>query len=163
MSIKRDLMKDKLFDAKSYNTVYISIEDEQKVRHEQMEILVELLCDPKNKSLQTQVYDLLKKERKAVELLIHALEEAKGDKKRLVAVCWEANIDCNEYIDTFAGIVLKDDFSVAMEALTVIEHMTDIPATKVIEWVDKVKAAYSADNPKAPLYMDLIELLRRWE
>jgi hypothetical protein len=164
MSIKRDLMKDKLLDPKSFNTVYISIEDENQVRQEQMETLIELLCDTKYKSSQGQIYNFLKKEPKAVDLLIRAIDEAKGDKKRLIEVCWEADLDCSRHLALFTGIVLNDEFQIALEAMTVIEHMSpDIAVTPVAPLIDKVRAKYTSSDPKAALYMDLMELLRRWE
>jgi hypothetical protein len=164
MALKRDLLKDKLMDPKSFNTLYIRVEDERAAREEQMETLVELLCDTKYKSSQGQIYNFLKKEPKAVDLLMRAIEEAKGDKKRLVEVCWEADLDCNRHLGLFTDVVLNDEFQTALEAMTVIEHMSpDVAVTPVAPLIDKVRASYSADSPKAALYMDLMELLRRWE
>jgi hypothetical protein len=164
MALKRDLLKEKLLDPKSFNTMYISIEDENKVRQEQMETLIELLCDTKYKSSQGQIYNFLKKEPKAVDLLMRAIEEAAGDKKRLVEVCWEADLDCNRHLGLFTDIVLNDEFQTALEAMTVIEHMSpDVPVEPIAPLVDKVRAKYSSSDLKAALYMDLMELLRRWE
>lgn len=164
MAIKKDLMRDKLFDPKAYNTVYINQEDENKVRTEQMEILIELLCDERYKDGREQVFKFLKKEPKAVELLIRAIREATGDKKRLVAVCWEGNIDCHEYASFFTDIVIKDEFEIALEAFTVLEQITgEVPAEQIKSLTERVKAAYSQNDPKAALYMDLVELFARWQ
>src|SRR5271166_1938844 len=124
MALKRDLLVTKLLDPRQYSTVYLSKADEDKARNEQVELMVELLCDDTHKSSKQAVYNFIKKEPKAIEIIIQAIMEAKGDKKRLVASCWEGNIDCTAYLPLFADIVIKDEFEVALEALTVVEHMT---------------------------------------
>ena len=166
MSIKRDLMKEKLFDPKLFNTLYINKADEDNVRAEQMEVLVELLCDPKHKGAQTEVFNLLKREPKAVDLLIKAIGEAKGDKKKLIATCWEANIDVDRHLPFFTDIVLNDDISVSMEALTTIENMSGkSPAEEIASSLSKAMESYKAqaNTPKGQLIADLIEVLRKWQ
>ena len=165
MSIKRDLLKEKLLNSKSFNTVYINVEDEERTRQEQKEILVELLCDPKHQGARTEVFNFLKKERKAVDLLIKAIAEAKQDKKQLVATCWEADVDCDRYLDFFTDIVLRDDLSVALEAFSTIENMKTISPgiaemnfEKVMEAIPK-----QTDATKEVLLNDLLEVLRKWQ
>lgn len=165
MGIKRDLLKDKLFDAKLYNTVFLNKEDEQRVRKEQMGILVDLLTDEKHKSSQTEVFNLLKKERKAVDLLITAISEAK-DKKKLVAACWEADIDCDRYLPFFTNLVLEEELPVALEAFTTIENMRGTTSPPEIELCMKeameIYPEFEA-SPKGQLIADFIELLRKWQ
>jgi hypothetical protein len=165
MSIKRDLLKEKLLNSKSFNTVYINVEDEERTRHEQMEILVELLCDTKHQGARAEVFNFLKKERKAVDLLIRAISEAKQDKRQLVAVCWEADIDCDRYLEFFTDIILKDELPVALEAFTTIENMKTISPgvaemifEKVVEAIPK-----QTDPTKVALTNDLLEVLRNWQ
>lgn len=166
MSIKRDLLKEKLFDPKLYNTLFINKEDEERVRREQMDVLAELLCDDKHKGAQTEVYNLLKKEKKAVDLLIRIIGEAQDHKKKLVASCWEANIDVDRYLPFFTDIVLNDDLSIAMEALTTIENMGGKSgAEEIAASLSKAMESYKvqADTPKGQLISDLIEILRKWQ
>jgi len=166
MAIKRDLLKDKLLDQRSYNTIFINIEDEARVRNEQMEILVELLCDDRHKAGLTEVFNFMKKEKKTVDLLIKAIGEAKGDKKRLVAVCWEAGIDCDRYLPFFTDIVIHDDLVIAMEAFTTIENMSGKSDPKDIEAsLAKAGAAYNTEQneTKKHIISDLIEVLRKWQ
>jgi hypothetical protein len=165
MAIKRDLLVDKLFDQRFYNTMYISKADEEKATAEHVDMLVELLCDPKYKSSKQEIFNFLKKEPKAVELLMRAIAEAKGDKKALVAACWESNIDCTRFLSFFVLIVIQESFEVALEALTVIEQITgEVTPEKATELIAKVKDSYAAqaEAPKAPLLMDCVELLSRW-
>lgn len=167
MPLKKDLLKDKLFDPKAYNTVYISVEDENKVKKEQMEILVELLCDERHKADRKEVLSFLKKESKAAGLLMTAIKEARPENKRkLLIACWEADIDYTPEIDMFADIAMNDDFPVAMEALTSIENMHGhINEDKVKELLSRIMEIYpaQADTPKGHLLADLIELLRKWQ
>ena len=166
MSIKRDLMKEKLFDPKLYNTLFINKEDEERVRREQMAVLAELICDDKHKAQQTDVYNLMKREKKAVDLLIRAIGETKENRKKLVGACWEANIDCDRHLSFFTNIVLTDDLSVAVEALTTIENMSGkTPAEEITACMKKAMESYKtqADTPKGQIIADLIEVLRKWQ
>lgn len=166
MALRRDLLKEKLLNPKLFNTVYINIEDEKRERQEQMETLIELLCDERNKGSQTQVFDFLKREKKAVDLLMTAISEAKGDKKKLVATCWEADIDCDRYLTLFTDIVLNDELTIAMEALTTIENMRGhSPQPEIASLLAKAMERYpkEAGTPKGQLINDLIEVLRGWQ
>lgn len=167
MPLNRDLLKNKLLDPKAFTTVYINVEDENKARKEQVDILIELICDDRHKSDRTQILAFLKKEPKAAELLMTAIREAgSADKKKLLTACWEADLDCTPNIDMFAEIVMKEDFPVAMEALTSIENMHGtITTTHAEELLNRIMEIYptQADSPKGHLLADLIELLRKWQ
>jgi len=166
MSIKRDLLKNKLFDTRSYATLYINKEDEERVRNEQMGILIDLICDDKHIGGRTELFNFLKKENKAVDLLIKAIGEAKGNKQKLVAACWEADLDCDRYLPLFTGIVIDDDLPIALEAFTTIENMKGASPVPEIELcIKEAMESYPehADTPKGQLIADLIEVLRKWQ
>src|SRR6185312_2652232 len=166
MSIKRDLLKDKLFDTRSYATLYINKEDEEKVRREQMETLVELICDPRYKGGLTELFNFLKKENKAADLLFKAISVATKDKQKLVAACWEADLDCDKHLTLFTEIVIDDELPVAMEAFTTIENMRGAsPAPEIELCIKEAMESYPehADTPKGQLITDLIEVLRKWQ
>jgi len=165
MAIKRELLVDKLIDKKFFNTVYISKADEEKANEDHVEALVELLCDTRYKSSRQEVYAFLKKEPKAVELLMRAIVEATGDKKTLVAACWESNIDFTPFLPFFTEVAINEDFEVTMEALTVIEQITgEVSPQLATQLINKVQAGYAAqaNTPKAALLLDLVDLLSRW-
>jgi hypothetical protein len=166
MAIKRDLLVDKLFNEKQYNTLYISKVDEENAQKEQVETMVELLCDDRHKASRQGVLNFIKKEPKALEILMRAIIEATSDKKTLVAACWEGNIECTPFLTFFATLVVKENFEVAMEALTVIEHMTgEVKPELAKKLIEEVKAQYKpqAETSKAALLLDLVQLLHRWE
>jgi len=168
MAIKRDLLKDKLLDSKSYNTIFINIEDEERVRKEQMDILVELLCNERNKGSQTEVFNFMKKEPKTVDLLVKAIQESTvvEDRKKLVMASWEAGVDCDRYLSVFTDVAINDTLLISIEALTTIEHMTGKSDPKTIEAsINKASAAYTkeTDSTKKQLIADLIEVLRKWQ
>jgi len=167
MPLNRDLLKEKLFDPKAFNTVFINIEDENKAKREQMEILIELICDERHKSDRTEVLAFLKKEPQAAGLLMTAIGESKGEnRKKLLTACWEADLDCTPHINMFAEIVMKEDFPIAMEALTSIENMHGlITNSQAEELLNRIMEIYpqQADTPKGHLLADLIELLRKWQ
>lgn len=81
MAVKRDLLVDKLLNQKQYNTVYISKADEDKAHQDQVETMTELLCDDRHKAGKQAVFNFIKKEPKAVEVLIAAISQATADKK----------------------------------------------------------------------------------
>lgn len=167
MALKRDLLKEKLLDPKAYNTVYINIADENKAKKEQTGILIELICDDRHKSDRNQVLAFLKKEPKAVDLLMTAIREAGPEnKKKLLTACWEADLDCTPNINMFVEIVMNDDFPIAMEALTSIEnmhgHITETHAEELLNRIMEIYPA-QADTQKGHLLADLIELLRKWQ
>jgi hypothetical protein len=167
MSLNRDLLKNKLLDPKAFNTVFISVEDENKAKKEQMDILIELICDERHKSDRNQILAFLGKEPKAAELLMIAISEAASEnKKKLLTACWEADLDCTPSINMFTEIVINDDFPIAIEALTSIENMhgTIVPA-QAEALLNRIMEIYpaQADTPKGHLLADLIELLRKWQ
>jgi hypothetical protein len=166
MAIKRDLLVDKLFDPKQFTTLYIRKEDEIKAEKDQIETITELLCDPKHKAARGEIFHFLKKEPRSVDVLIKAIAEAKEDKKTLTAVCWEADLDCARHLAFFTNMIMNENFEVALEAFTVIEHITgEIAPQLATDLIAKVKEAYKAqsDTPKATLLVDTVELLHRWE
>jgi hypothetical protein len=167
MPLNRDLLKERLLDPKAYNTVYINMEDENKAKKEQMDIIIELICDDRHKKDRLQVLAFIKKEPKAADLLMTAISEAGPvDKKKLLTACWEADLDCTPHIEMFADIVIKDDFPIAMEALTSIENMHGLISTSQAEQIlNRIMEVYPpiADTPKGHLMADLIELLRQWQ
>jgi hypothetical protein len=167
MPLKRDLLKERLLDPKAYNTVYISLADENKAKKEQTDIIIELICDDRHKADRVQVLAFIKKEPKAAELLMTAIQEAGPvERKKLLTACWEADLDCTPYLDMFADIVMKDDFPIAMEALTSIENMHGVISTAQAEQIlNRIMEIYpqQADTPKGHLLADLIELLRKWQ
>ncbi len=166
MAIKRDILIDKFFDAKLYNTLFLNKEDEERVRREQMGVLIELICDDKHKGARTELFNFLKKERKAVDLLIKAISEVTRDKKKLIAACWEADLDCDRHLAFFNSLVLDEDLDIAMEALTTIENMKGHSPEPEIELCLKeameIYPEYEA-SPKGQLIADLIEVLRKWQ
>ncbi len=167
MPLNRDLLKERLLDPKAYNTVYISVADENKAKKEQMDIIIELICDDRHKPDRVQVLAFIKKEPKAAELLMTAIREAGPiDRKKLLTACWEADLDCTPHLELFADIVIKDEFPIAMEALTSIENMHGTISTSQAEGIlNRIMEVYPpiADTPKGHLMADLIELLRKWQ
>ncbi len=163
MSIKRDLLKEKLLNSKSFNTVYLVKEDEERVRREQMDLLTELLCDDKHKAARGEVFNFLKKEKKAVDLLIRAIGEATVDKKKLIAACWEGDLDCDRYLALFTQLTLNDTFEVALEAFTTIENMRKIEPVEAGALLEKVNTALhqQADPGRKVLASDLAEFLKK--
>lgn len=167
MSLNRDLLKNKLLDPKAYNTIFISTEDENKAKKEQMDILIELICDERHKSDRNQVLAFLGKEPKVAELLMTAISEATPEnKKKLLIACWEANLDCTPNINMFTEIVIHDDFPIALEALTTIENMHGtLTAAQAEALLNRIMEVYpsQANTEKGHLLADLIELLRKWQ
>jgi hypothetical protein len=165
MSIKRDLLKEKLLDPKQYSTVYISKVEEERAAREQIDTLVELLTDDKHKSSKAEVFNFMKKEKKAVDLLVRAIGEAKENKSKLIATCWEADLDCDRYVALFTGLTLSEDLGVAMEALTTVQNMRQVSNTEATQLLEKIKQNMpkQVDSARESIIADLVETLRKWQ
>ncbi|MES2593224.1 MAG: hypothetical protein V4608_15180 [Bacteroidota bacterium] len=156
---------EKYFDSKEYITQIIGRDndteaepaDENKITN-----LISLLTDPANKSLKESTLLTLKTE-KGHELLLVAIAspEGKAQRHKLVAACWESEINFSNYLPFFILLALDNDYLISLEAITVISTMEG-PFNKdhVTEGIKKVKAAKKdITTEKVVLLNDLVVTL----
>jgi hypothetical protein len=82
------------------------------------------LTDPANKALKEGTLLTLKKEKGGnILLLAIASPNAKEVRHKLVAACWESEINFSHYFSFFVLLALDPDYLVSLEAITVISTM----------------------------------------
>lgn len=117
----------KYFDPKEYITKIIgneTSENETADVEDRVATLITLLTDPANKAIKEQALITLKKE-KGEELLLLAIAspKAKEHRAKLIAACWESEINFSKYLPFFILLALNEEYLVSLEAITVISTM----------------------------------------
>lgn len=114
----------KFFDEKEYSTLYINREGFSKKDNETADLVEALLDKTITRQEQEEIFSKLK-EKKAGPLLLEAIKNTKraNEKAKLIAACWESGIDFTGEILFFTELGCNEDFSIAMEALTVVENL----------------------------------------
>jgi len=91
--------------------------------------ILDYLVAPSNpeveKALYSFIYDI--KDAKAVEPIIAAIQNEKylSIQKKLIEMCWQSSLKFAKHIGIFVNLLIKSDFEIAFEALTVIENMEE--------------------------------------
>lgn len=160
------------FDPKEYLTKVIKIENEESEGSSDNEddskedkrilTLITLLTDPAHKSIREETLISLKKENKGELLLLAIASDASKDKRdKLIAACWESEIDFSKYLPFFILLSLDDDYLVSLEAMTVISNMSGpFESEKIKEGINKVKEKQrKISSERAVLLNDLIYTL----
>jgi hypothetical protein len=114
----------KLFDEKEYVTLVVGGEEKSKTDvliSDCISILIntqatreekdEALATLKEKNAQAQLIAAIKKTRNSVH------------KTQLAAACWETGLDFSSHFTVFIDLLCENDFSVSLEAFTVIQEM----------------------------------------
>lgn len=96
-----------------------------KVAH--FPVLIDLLRKTDNYEIKKRIYTLFAelKSTDTVPLLMASIQnkEYKEELKELVSCCWQNGLNYSSYLPVFVDLVITEEFSVAFEALTVIENM----------------------------------------
>ena len=142
---KEDLKK--YFDPKEYITKIVGKDDAEEempaVNEDKVNTLIKLITDTANRDIKEQALLTLKKE-KGEELLLVAIAspQAKENRYKLVAACWESEINFSKYLPFFILLALDEDYLVSLEAITVISTMEGpFDKKQVQDGIKKVKAA----------------------
>ena len=155
----------KYFDSKEYITTIIGKEEDSEpltIDESKISALIALLTDPANKHIKEEALLTLKKEKGGNLLLLSiASPKAENVRHKLVAACWESEIDFSHYFSFFILLALDTDYLVSLEAITVISTMEgpfnndDVRAAII-----KVKAAQAnITTEKKVLLNDLVDTL----
>lgn len=160
------------FDPKEYLTKVIGIDKEEvndekqeqkdEQKDERIAKIISLLTDPAHKSVKEETLLNIKKEKKGDLLLLAiASDDSKENRHKIVAACWESEIDFSKYLPFFILLALDSDYLVSLEAMTVISIMEGpFDEEKTKEGIEKVKTAQkSIKSEKAVLLNDLIYTL----
>ncbi len=121
--------------------------------------ILDYLVEPANTSIEKALFSFIFdiKDPKAVEPFIAAIQNEKYQtiQKKLIEVCWQSSLKFANHIGLFVDLLIKGDFEIAFEALTVIENMEESldPKSKEQEMA-KLKDAIStvSEDRKAWLH-----------
>jgi hypothetical protein len=164
MSIKEILDEDafdpeKLFNEKHYRTMVIDRDGFSKKENTAADLIVDLLDRNISRPEIEDIYTRLK-ELKADRVLIEAISSAKEteDCAKIVCACWETGLDFTAYFSTFVDLACSREYSIAIEALTVLENCEgELSQETLKESIDKVTAV---DDASAPIRDEVLSHLK---
>jgi hypothetical protein len=155
----------KYFNSKEYATTIIGNSDDVTIpvtSEDKISKLISLLTDPANKEIREEALLTLKKE-KGGDLLLLAIAspKAKDVRHKLVAACWESEINFSKYLPFFILLALDDDYLTSLEAITTIENMEGpFQENDIANAIKKLKEAKKTiTSEKVVLLNDLIVTL----
>ncbi|MDE5422185.1 hypothetical protein L3073_08185 [Ancylomarina sp. DW003] len=110
--------------------------------------ILDYLVAPKNASIEKALYNFIFdiKDPKAVAPVVAAIQNTKYQtiQKKLIEMCWQSSLKFAEHLGLFVDLLIKEDFEIAFEALTVIENMEENIDSKTKELeMTKLKDAIS--------------------
>lgn len=156
----------KYFDPKDYITKIISVSEEEvedtNEKNKDIRLLTELLTDPKHKDVREETLLMLKKEEKGETLLkAIAKEENKEIQYKLIAACWESEINMSKYLPFFVLLTADENYLVSLEAITVISEMQGpFEPNHLSEAIQKIKQTKQVlSDEKQVLFNDLLDKL----
>lgn len=127
--------------------------------------LIDLLHETDLQEIKKSVLNLLSelKNKESVPVFIEAIQNEKyaGERKDLVACCWQNGLTYNEYLTVFIDLVIHEEFQIAFEAFTVIENMFGRVEDEIIdkEIVKVTDALKNATEQKAYLLNGLLAII----
>jgi hypothetical protein len=128
-------------------------------------LLVELLHLTQNPEIKSRITGLFAnlKEGDTIPLIIGAIQNQKyaPELKDLVACCWENGLDYSNYLSLFVGIMIDNEFEIALEAYTVIMNLESRIDQQIVDQeIDLLeKALSSVSEQKRQLMLDVIDFL----
>lgn len=127
--------------------------------------LIDVLTNSPGDEVRKSILDLLDnlKNKECIPYLVGAIRDVddKSLRRDLVSCCWKNGLDFSEFLSFFTDLVIDSEFETAFEALTVIDSLSQMPATEIrnIE-IGKVRSAlHSSEGIHAELLRELIAIL----
>jgi hypothetical protein len=114
---------EKLFDKEKYNTVVLDREGNSKRENKAADLLEALLDRDISREESEEIFSALK-ETNARELMMDAIGQAKYEREKalLISACWESGLDFTPHFLFFAALATAKEYTVALEALTVLQE-----------------------------------------
>ena len=154
---------EKYFDPKEYSTLTLKLETNTKSDKKTLDVLASLMSDPKSDDIKTELFDILKTDPSAVQVLIDAIKAPQLLKIQpiLISLCWESGADFSKHLSYFVDLAINGDFQTSFEAITVIDSLEGNPTDTELAFA-KQKVTIAASNvnkDKAALLLQLKDLL----
>lgn len=164
--ISLDEIKKNLFSTDNERVKSTIIEIRNNGSIEMLELLFDLLIsNPENlikKDILNCISDL--KDKNSVPFLIDSIQNSKYStiKKDLLNAYWQTSLDFSPYPNLFVDILIQDDFEIGIEALTIIEIVTEnIEDSKKTDIYNKIKSNLPESNsPKKDLMIAALDILK---
>lgn len=149
------------FDEKKYRTVIVG-----KAGIKSSDDLMEAIESIAENKITVEERDEVLRHLKASNprlAMMKAIDEAESDEKRarIIAACWEIDMDCTKDFLFFVKQACSNDFNVALEALTVIENIENAIAPAELEEAKKlVTAKIKQKTENIDLQVDLLQIIK---
>jgi hypothetical protein len=142
-----------LFDKKKFITMVINREGFSKREGKAADLLEALLDRDITRAECEEIYAQLK-ETNARETMLEAIRQATNEQEKalLIQACWECGLDFTPHFLLFAELATLKDYSVALEALTVLQNC-DVVDNTVLD--DAINLAAQATESRSPLLAEL--------
>lgn len=123
---------------------------------------IDLLTNPEKRDLRTDALNTIRKA-KAQQFLVDliAAPEQEKHQKELVMACWESGLDFSAYLIFFAEVVQNCEYPVALEAITVIDEMHNLPDNPNREEAIEMLSSPTLSPEKQALVSEVLEKLRQ--
>lgn len=113
--------------------------------------ILDYLISPSKQAVEKALYNFIFdiKDPKAVDPIIAAIQNPKYQaiQKKLIEMCWQSSLKFAQHLGLFVDLLIKGDFEIAFEALTVIENIEESIDSKIKEQeMLKLKDAISTVN-----------------
>ncbi len=106
------------------------------------------------------------KDKKATEILAEAIAnpEYQEIQTSLVAACWQNGLSYGKHIATFAEVAVSGDYSVAIEAFTVIEEAVgELEQEERVQLVLSLKSKLpEVEEQKKSLFVELVKVIESY-
>lgn len=149
----------KFFNEEEYSTLIVNREGFSKKDNDIADLIESILDKEVSRAELETIFSKLK-EKNAKKILVDSIKSADkiSEKAKLVAACWESGLDFSEDILFFTKLACSSDFSLAMEALTVVENsespIDEETLSKAIELVQ------SSESKNKSILEDLVSTLK---
>ncbi len=119
-----EINPEKLFDENEYSTLVLGSENTLKKDTNSIHAIETVMSKSSTREEKDEALIQLK-ENKAQGVLVNSIEQVKKaeQKRLLIAACWETGLDFGNYFQTFIEHTAHTDYTIALEALTVMQEI----------------------------------------
>lgn len=148
-----------LFDESKFSTLLINREGFSKKQNETADFIDRLLEKEISREELEEIFKNIKAAN-AGEMLIESVRntKSKSDKAKLLAAIWESGLDVSVHFIYLTELACENDFSIAMEALTVIQNMEEKIEEKTL--ASALQIAQECKSKNQELLEDLINCIK---
>ncbi|MCQ2958703.1 MAG: hypothetical protein MJ198_00745 [Bacteroidales bacterium] len=124
-------------------------------------LLFDLLETTTNKSLKEDIYNCLidTKDSNAISIFLEKLKEDTfiNEKKNLLSVLWQTNLDFSKHCKTFTDILISDTYENAIEAFSIFENnMENISNEDKEQCIKEIETAISNDKTEKTALLNAV-------